>query len=72
MKMLTGYCQEKQRKIFKKARKQYRNLTEEEKNKKVKKSQYARERYRNLSEEEKNKNMGLKDIEIFLKMKNKY
>ena len=72
MKMLTGYCQEKQRKIFKKARKQYRNLTEEEKYKKVKKSQYARERYRNLSEEEKNKNMGLKDIEIFLKMKNKY
>ena len=53
MKMLTGYCQKKQRKIFKKARKQYRNLTEEGKNKKVKKRQYARKRYRNLSEEEK-------------------
>ena len=72
MKMLTGYCQKKQRKIFKKALKQYRNLTEEGKNKKVKKRQYARKRYRNLSEEEKNKNMGLKDIEIFLKMKSKY
>ena len=50
IKILTGYYQNTQKKLSKKARERYQNLSEEEKDKK---HQHARERYRNLSGEEK-------------------
>ena len=46
--MLVRYYQKKQGRLQKKVQKKYRNLSDEEKNKKL---QYAPERYRNLSKE---------------------
>ena len=44
----------KERKDLKKSHERYKNLSEEEKNKK---SEYGRERYKNLSEDKKNKHI---------------
>ena len=50
--MLTGSYQKTKERLSKKACERYRNLSEEEKDRK---HQYVRERYRSLSEEEKEK-----------------